>query len=596
MLMDKRLLNLITPSIRRWMGVVVFTGWLVVLTNVTQILLIGRIIDRQMAVQSQPGWMLPAFSGLLIIRALAVWTGKMAGHKAAASAKINLRDRLYDHITRLGPSFLSHERTGALTNTAVEGVENLEVYFGQYLPQLILGLTLPLILCIAIITTADWATGLILILSQPLIPLSLMLVQRKLKSVSNRYWHSANQLSARFLDSLQGLPTLKLFNQSKAWGEKLHTQTEKLRKDTMRLLAVSQISLFGIDLISSLGISILTGVIVLLRMQAGMLTLGKAAALLLLSIEIARPLALLGSFFHAGSSGVAAAQSIFQVLETQQEVTEVPNAIIPASVKPGIRFENVHLSYEKFSNEIGGSSNLDIPGRQALSDITFTIKAGETAALVGPSGAGKSSIFNLLLRFYDPQQGRIFLGGYPINTLSLKWLRSQFTLVAQDPYLFFGTVSENLRIAKPNATQAELESAAKIAQIHNFISAQPQGYETLIGERGLTVSGGQLQRIAIARAILKDAPILLLDEATSHMDGENEMGIQESLQQLMMDKTVLIIAHRLSTVRHADHILVMDKGQIVEQGKHEDLGRKNGMYAHLMAAQQEIHGMEGLNS
>ena len=592
MLMDKRLLKLIAPITRHWIGVVVLTGWLVVLLNVAQILLIGQIVDRQVLLESQNRFVILVFIGILIVRAAAVWTGRLAGHKAAASAKIQLRDRLYTHIIRLGPSYLNNERTGALTNTAVEGVENLEVYFGQYFPQLILGVTLPLILCVAIILTADWVTGLILILSQPLIPLSLMLVQRKLKDVSSRYWHSANQLSAQFLDSLQGLPELKLFNQSKVWGKFLHTQTEKLRKDTMRLLAISQISLFGIDLISSLGISILTGAVVILRLQVGALTLGKAMALLLLSIEVARPLALLGSFFHAGSSGVAAAQNIFQVLETLPDVVEVPNVIQPSKIDPGICFDNVCFSYDKPQNEQLFPSTDQKRGLQALSDVSFTINPGEITALVGYSGAGKSSVFNLLLRFFDPQKGCIYLGGHPIDTLPLKWLRSQFTLVPQNPYLFFGTIAENLRIAKPDATLAELKEAAKAAQIHDFIAGQPQGYETLIGERGLTISGGQLQRMAVARAVLKDAPILLLDEATSHMDSENERSIQAALKQLMVDKTILIIAHRLSTVQHTDQLLVMDRGRIVEQGKHDALIRQNGHYAHLMTIQQGMDQME----
>jgi ABC-type multidrug transport system fused ATPase/permease subunit len=436
--------------------------------------------------------------------------------------------------------------------------------------------------------TADWLTGLVLLLSQPLIPLSLMLVQRKLKNVSDRYWRSSNQLSAQFLDSLQGLPTLKLFNQSKAWGKSLHARTEELRKDTMRLLAVSQISLFGIDLVSSLGTTILTGLVVLLRLQAGILTLGQAAALLLLSVEIARPLALLGSFFHAGSSGVAAAQHIFAVLDTRPEIVEAPHAVIPEKIESSIRFEDVYLTYDAHKNDNFTEFHDEPESRPALSGVSFEVRAGETAALVGVSGVGKSSVLNLLLRFYDPQQGCITLGGHPLETLPLKWLRAQFALVPQDPYLFFGTFSENLRLAKPDATAAELVAAAKTARIHDFITSQPQGYETLIGERGLTISGGQLQRMAIARAILKDAPILLLDEATSNMDSENETIIQEALRKAMTDKTVLVVAHRLSTIQHADRILVMEGGRVVEQGKHDALRYEQGTYARLLAAQQMI--------
>ena len=494
MVMDKRLLSLITPRTRRWMAAVVSLGWLIVLLNVGQIALIGGIIDRLLATVAQPRWLIPAFIGIILVRAGAEWLGRMAGHKAAAETKVALRDKLYAHLVRLGPGYLNDERTGSLVNTAAEGVENLEVYFAQYLPQLVLGLSIPLLLCIVIAVSTDWVTGLILMLSQPLIPVSLMVIQRRLKGVSDRYWASANQLSAQFLDSLQGLPTLKMFNRSQAWGEKLRIQTEDLRIDTMRLLAVNQISLFGIDLISSLGTTVITTIIVLLRMRGGMLSLGEAVMLVLLSVELARPLSLLGAFFHAGAGGVAAAQHIFEVLETPVKVTEKPGAVVPSEFLPSIRFEDVHLTYD------GGQTAGAVKGRAALHGVSFDVHPGETVALVGASGAGKSSIFNLLLRFYDPQQGRVTLSGQPLQELPLDWVRAQMSLVAQDTYLFYGTIAENLRLARPDASHTELEEAAKIASIHEYIVSLPEGYHTLIGERGLSMSGGQVQRIAIAAA------------------------------------------------------------------------------------------------
>ncbi len=586
MLMDKRLPQLITTHTRRWMAAVVISGWWIVLLNVTQISLIGQGIDRLMTHQTMSGWLIPGFAAVLLGRATMVWLGRLASHKAAAQTKHALRDRLYTHLVKLGPSFLGNERTGALVNTAVEGVENLEVYFGQYLPQLVLGLSTPLLICLTIGVTTDLVTASLLLAAQPLIPLSLMLVQRRLQGVSDRYWAAANKLSAQFLDSLQGLPTLKMFNRSQAWGEKVRTQTEELRRDTMRLLAVSQISLFFIDLTSTLGTTIFATGLVLWRGQSGTLTLGEGVALILLSVELARPLALLSSYFHAGAGGVAAAQHIFTILETRPEVIEAPDAEVPPEFTPRIRFEDVYLTY-------GASVKRDDKGpkplskaRPALTGVSFEIQPGETVALVGASGAGKSSIFNLLLRFYEPQQGRILLDTCPLQSLPLAWLRAQLALVAQDTYLFYGTIADNLRLAKPDATQTEMEQAAQAANIHSFIVSLPEGYDTQIGERGLMLSGGQAQRIAIARALLKDAPIVLLDEATSHVDAENEAAIQQALGRLTVGKTVIVIAHRLSTVRYADRILVLREGQIVEQGTHKTLLHRDGFYAGLMNSQQ----------
>lgn len=568
--LDRRLIEL-TRGTRKWIVAAIGLGWLIVALNVAQVSIIGRVIGEALEGQLRLEWLLLMFVGIVPLRAGLNWAARLASHRSAGQTKLLLRDRLYTHLLDLGPGYLESERTGALVHTAVEGVEALEVYFGQYLPQFVLGVSIPILLC-GYIATMDWMTAAALLVTLPLIPASLMVIQRKLRNVSEQYWTSAGKLSAQFLDSIQGLTTLKMFNRGKARAEEMQGQAERLRQDTMRLLSINLISLFFIDWVSTLGTTVVACGMAAWRLQTGAITYSEAVMLTLLSLEMARPLILLGSYFHAGASGAAAAQRIFEILDIQPQVQEAPDAVSPVINTPHIRFEHVCLAYDNGE-------------RPALEDVSFEIHPGEMVALVGASGAGKSSVVNLLFRFFDPQKGIISLGGNRLSYLSLDWLRRQMALVAQDAYLFHGTVAENLCLAKPEATQAELKAAARMTSVHDLIEALPEGYATQVGEHGLSLSGGQVQCIAIARAVLKDAPIVILDEATSQVDAESEAVIQRALKRLMKDRTVLVIAHRLSTVRRAKRILMLDKGHIVESGTHEELLCRQGAYASLVSAQ-----------
>jgi ATP-binding cassette subfamily C protein CydCD len=311
-----------------------------------------------------------------------------------------------------------------------------------------------------------------------------------------------------------------------------------------------------------------------LRVEAGTLELRTLLIVLLLGVEVFRPLRDMTVLYHQGMVATAAAQGIFGILDTKPDVVERPISKAPA-LSPTLAFENVSFTYA------GG-------GRPAVAGLSFELSEGETLGIVGPSGAGKSTLLNLILRFVDPQEGRVLVGGSDVRDLPLDVLRQHVAVVTQDTYLFHGTIAENLGLGKPDATQAEIEAASRTANVHDFIAGLPLGYETVVGERGARLSGGQRQRIAIARALLKDAPILVLDEALSSVDAENEATIQEALERLQRGRTTLVIAHRLSSVRNAHRILVLEHGRLVESGSHAQLIQVGGPYARLVAAQQPV--------
>lgn len=563
---DKRL---IVAETSRWIGAGVGAGVANVLLSLALYTTLGLAIDG--LVRGDPVFdrYLPWLAGLLAAKLLAGWFFRFSQYQASSRTKLTIRDSIYAHALRMGPAVLDRKRTGELVNIAVDGMDWIELFYGVYFIQFIVGMATPVVLCIYI-GLVDWVVGLALIVAIPLTPLFLGALAKQFRKVSEKYADVNNQQSAAFLDALQGMTTLKMFNLGSQRGEAMYAANEQQRVITMRLLFVNQMMILLVDFGFALGTTLVLTVVALLRLDAGFLTAGQVVALVLASAEFAKPLSLIGEFFFAGAIGREFAKKIIAFISEQPSVNDPPGAVAPAGRGPGaLRFRDVTFTY---------------PGaaHPAVAGFSLDVRPGETVALIGHSGSGKTTVANLVLRTLAPTSGEISIDGHAAGQVPLDWVRSQIALVPQDPYLFYGTIADNLRLARPDATDAELMAAVKAANIDDFVRQSPLGLDTLVGERGLSLSGGQIQRLAIARALLKDAPVIVLDEPTSQIDLETESVIHEALERLTKDRTVILIAHRLKTVQAADRIVVMDGGRIVEQGAPQELARRGGVYARMV--------------
>ncbi|HEY9344963.1 MAG TPA: ABC transporter ATP-binding protein [Inquilinus sp.] len=561
-----------TQGVRLRIGWAVAIGLVSVALGVARLALLGWLIGQVFAgrplAELVPSIVLIA--GIMVLRGVAEYGRVMVAHETASRVQARLRRSIFDRIAALGPGTVARRRSGALTLSLIDGVEQLEVYFGQFLPQFLIALLTPILIFTAI-AFVDLPVAAVMLAFALIALFGPALWHRRETGSSLQLRQVYADFAAEFLDSVQGLATLKAFGQSGARGATLRIKAQSVFRSTMRVLGTNVLARGITDsaIASGAAAALALGA---WRVDSGAMALSALLVILMLGVEIFRPMRELRSVLHQGMVGLSAAQGIYQVLDDTPEVADAAPAALARPLAPTIAFDGVRFRYPGTRRTI----------HEALS---FEARAGERIGLVGPSGGGKSSIVRLLLRFYDPEQGAIRLGGHDLRGLSFAQIRSMISVVNQDTFLFHGTVEDNIRMGRPEATEAEVEAAARAANIHGFVQSLPQGYKTVVGEKGVKLSGGQRQRVAIARALLRDTPILVLDEALSAVDAENEAVIQEALDRLMQGRTTLVLAHRLSSVIGCDRILVLDRGRVVESGPHAALMQQGGVYAGLMAEQ-----------
>ncbi|MEV6858527.1 thiol reductant ABC exporter subunit CydD [Streptomyces microflavus] len=480
-------------------------------------------------------------------RALVAWLTELAAHRASAAVKSELRGRLLERATQLGPGWLSGQRTGSLVALATRGVDALDDYFARYLPQLGLAVVVP-VAVLARIVTEDWVSAAIIVVTLPLIPLFMILIGWATQSRMDRQWQLLSRLSGHFLDVVAGLPTLKVFGRAKAQAESIRTITSQYRRATVRTLRIAFLSSFALELLATLSVA-LVAVTIGMRLVHGELDLYTGLVVLILAPEAYLPIRQVGAQYHAAAEGLSAAEEIFAVLETEPRGTGTED--VPDSTR--LELEGVTVRHEGRTEP-------------SLDAVSLTVEPGETVALVGPSGVGKSTLLNVVLGFAVPDEGRVRVGGRDLAELDPERWRSRIAWVPQRPHLFAGTIAENVRLARPDADDAAVVAALRDAGAYDFVAELPDGERTLLGEDGAGLSAGQRQRLAIARAFLADRPLLLLDEPTASLDGETEAGIVDAVRRLAAGRTVLLVVHRPALLAVADRVVTLEPRAVEAQG------------------------------
>lgn len=570
MMINKRLIGTVAES-KKYIAGNVILQWCSLTANIALMLSISRMLAELF--RGSASVQLFTVTGIVVILALAVrffcsiGAAKM-GYFSSKAVKKSLREKIYQKLLRLGSSYNEQVKTSEVVQVAVEGVDQLETYFGAYLPQFFYAMLAPLTLFI-VLCFVNVAAAVVLLICVPLIPVAIAAVQTWAKKLLSKYWGQYTELGDTFLENLQGLTTLKIYQADAFKQQEMNEQAEKFRKITMKVLTMQLNSITIMDLIAYGGAAL--GVIMAVtQYQSGGVSLEGCLLIILLAADFFIPMRQLGSFFHIAMNGMAASDKIFRLLDLEETKPEITESFPSGHT---IRCSGLSFSYE--------------PDREILHSVDLTFPQGSFTALVGESGCGKSTLASILMGRNKGYTGSVSVGGVPLSSIQEESLLRNITYISHQSYLFKGTVRENLLMGKPGASDEELWAVLSRVNLAEFLKAE-QGLDTRLLEKASNLSGGQCQRLALARALLHDSPVYIFDEATSNIDVESENDIMREIHELAKSKTVILVFHRLANVVGADHIYVLDHGIVAESGSHEELLAHHGLYERLWSAQQTL--------
>lgn len=560
------------PSSKKYIALTVLAQWLKTVANIVMIFilsnLLAQILDGKAFDFKRLLPYLGEIAAVMLVRYLCGYASSQTSFFASSEVKKVLRQKMYKKLTRMGASYSEKVSTSEVLQVFVEGVDQLELYFGKYLPQFFFAMLAPITL-FAVLVFVSWKASLVLLICVPLIPLSIVAVQKIAKRLLSKYWGVYTNLGDTFLENIQGLTTLKVYQADERKNVEMNEKAEEFRRITMKVLTMQLNSVSVMDIVAYAG-SAVGVVIAIIQVKNGTITLPQAFLIIMLAADFFLPLRLLGSFFHVAMNGMAASDKLFKLLDTKEDKH---GSEIPENLDGDIEIKDLSFSYDG--------------EKTVLSDISATFKKHELISIVGESGCGKSTLASLLCGTTKGYIGSITIGGVEIKDIDEKTLMNNITAVNFNSYIFAGTVRENMLIADKSASDEKMIEALKMVNLWSFLSEQ-DGLDTKLNQQGSNFSGGQRQRLAIARALLHNTPIYVFDEVTSNIDAESENDIMAVIHNMAKIKTVILISHRLENVVGSGKILLLDKGKIEESGTHSELMSLNKKYKLMYSTQAEL--------